>query len=361
MTERIRAWSLISVTGLLLSAGTSTALAQSNQGISFNVSLRGTGSATIHAEVYDNPAGEHGQLSILAVHGLAERGSMFQPLAAAVFSDNELTNRVRRIIAIDLPAHGLSSVPTLPSPLQFGNLLIEDNASVVIQAIDILNAQGLGPQWIMGHSMGGLTVQLVQEMLLAQGSSLAQHGVSQATLISAVPARGTAWTRFPSPDLTPFIQHDPVLGTILALPTAACGNTGAFTTLSGTLVPNTPTPQMCVANDWMSIEPITTVAELVGTFCQGNPDDPNSTGLCRPFVRQNAFSRANATKLMVLSFSQDVLTPFVDQAGLYTYLTGIASDQGPTLYRPTVAADAVHSTYIADPAEVVSAIRNGTP
>jgi pimeloyl-ACP methyl ester carboxylesterase len=350
---------LLPAAGLLITLGATSASAQEHDDLYFDVTLRGTGSATIHADVYENPRAGHGQLTILAVHGLTERGSMYAPLASAIFEDANLQNRVERVIAIDLPGHGLSSAPTLPAPLKFGNLLIEDNASVVIQAIAALGEQELAPNWAMGHSMGALALQLAQEQLLSQGSSLAGLGIERATLIAAVPARGTTWTRLPGADLSPFVRVDPVLGQILDVPAVYCGASG-FRTLSGTIAPGAPSPATCVANGWMSIEPLTTVLELNGTLCQGNPDAPSSAGLCRPFVRAGAFSPEQGTRLMVLGFSQDSLTPGVDQDDLYTYLTGI-TEQGPYLFRPTVSDDAVHSMFISNPPAVVSAIRNGTP
>jgi pimeloyl-ACP methyl ester carboxylesterase len=148
----------------------SPALAAPHSDLSFNVSLRGTGSASIHADVYTTP--KNLGVTILAVHGYTERGSMWAPLTDAIFADNILGLAVKRVVAIDMPAHGGSGIPSLPSPTTFGDLLIEDNVSVVIQSIDALRGLGYGPQVIMGHSMGGLEVQASQEALLAQSSSL---------------------------------------------------------------------------------------------------------------------------------------------------------------------------------------------
>ncbi len=211
----------------------------------------------------------------------------------------------------------------------------------------------------MGHSMGGLAIQTAQELLLAHGSSLAAHSVYTAILIASVPCRGTVWTRYPSGDMTPYIVADPVLGMILDIPAAGCNAIGGFTSLAtGTLVPNAPSAQTCVANDWIGIEPLTAILEMTGTYCKGSPDSLTSTGLCRPAVRQNAFALKNGTLLMVLSFSEDVLAPAVDQDDLYTYLTGLPST-GLTLYRPIVADDAVHSMYISDPTGLIAALRAG--
>ena len=304
MFARIRttATALISATASLLVA--SAAFAGGGGGpvaphedISFNVALRGTGSVSVHADVYNNT--QHpGAVTILAVHGLAERGSMWSPLASAIFADDVLGSVVKRIVAIDMPAHGLSGVPSLPSPLLFQDLTIEDNASVVIQSIDTLRGLGKAPQIVIGHSMGGLEVQTAQEELLAQSSSYLRHGVVGAILLDAVPANGTQWTQPPPNSGTAqFIFTDPTLGTILGLPAAAGPFTGAFNRISdGALVPNTPSVDTFVANNWVGPEPITTLLELIGT----------SAPLWRPFVRQNAFQLHNGTVLSVIAGAQDV-------------------------------------------------------
>jgi pimeloyl-ACP methyl ester carboxylesterase len=314
---------------------------------SFNVVLRGTGSATIHASIYNNPQNK-GVATILAVHGFTERATMFGPLADAIYADSILKVAVKRIVSIDLVAHGDSSPPTLPSPLKYGDLTIEDNISVVIQAIDKLRAANMGPKIIMGHSMGGLAIQGVQEALLAQNSSLSAHGVYGAILIASVPNRGVNWTQPPAnPNQQQFVVTDPVLGTILELPVQAGVATGAFTNLAGTNLASAQLAATFVANDWIAPEPITTAGELTGI----NPPT-------RPLVRQNAFATSKGTILSVLSFSQDVLAPAIDQGPLYTYLTGLSST-GTTLYRPIVAADAVHAMYISNPTGLIAALKNG--
>lgn len=317
-----------------------------HEDLNFNVSLRGTGSVTIHADEYNNPQDQG--VTILAVHGFTERGSMWQPLSAAIFADGVLGHAVKRVIAIDMPVHGLSGVPTLPSPLKFQDLTIEDNASVLIQSVDALRALGKTATIVMGHSMGGLETQAAQEALLAQGSSFAKHGVFGAILVDAVPARGTQWTQGPPADVSQYVVTDPVLGTILNLPAFTGPFTGGFTNLMGQVVADAPSPATFVANGWIAPEPITTVLELVGT----------SAPLWRPFVRQNAFALQNGTVLSVIAGSQDVLTPIVDQPSLYTYLTGLPST-GVTLYRPVVADDAVHSMYVSNPTGLLSALKNG--
>ena len=188
--------------------------------VSFNVALRGTGTSTIHGHIFNNPAKSNG-VNILAVHGLSGTGLYFGPLAQAIFADSRLSRAVKRIVAIDMPGHGDSTYPSnLPDGLLFGDLAIEDNVSVVVQAIDALKARGLGPRVVVGHSMGGLEVQAAQQALLSAGSSFAAHGVFGAVLLAPVPPHGQQWVRPPSGDPTPFIVNDPTLGSYFYLPPA---------------------------------------------------------------------------------------------------------------------------------------------
>ena len=358
MIRRLRWCKILFLAFLLFVLGIASAFAAPGENISFNVALRSTGSVRIHAGIYNNPHCKKGNVTVLAVHGLTEVGSMFEPLAKTVFADPTLKNVVKRVVAIDMPAHGLSSAPTLPSPLTFGELLIEDNVGVLISSIAYLCSIGKGPQIVIGHSMGGLALQAAQETLLAKNSSLSKLGVSGAILMAAVPARGTTWTRYPGADVSVYIVQDPKLGTIFKMPVAYCGLSGGFNTLTGAVIAAAPTPQTCIANNWMGPEPMAALTELTGTLAV-NPDDQACQGLCRPYVRAGAFAPKNGTTLTVLGFSQDILAPSVDQARLYTYLTGLKSNARNSLYRPVVAADAVHSMFVSNPAGMIGAIRSG--
>lgn len=324
-----------------LSIAASTAFADSD--IDFTVSVRGTGSASIHAHIYDNPSGK-GATTILAVHGLTGTASIWSPLAGAVFADSTLNKAVKRVIAIDHIGHGESSLPTLPAGTKFGDLLIEDYVSTVIQSIDYLRSHNLGAQVLLGHSMGGLEIQAAQEQLLASNSSLAKHGIAGAILISPVPNRNSVWTQSPPADVSPYLKTTPELGTYLELTPVAAQQGATWRNLQGQVVSNAPSPQTIQQNDWIGIEPINVLVELTSTSGQ----------LQRPAARNGAFQKSNGTLLAIISESQDILTPAVDQDDLYLQLTG---QTGP-LYRQVVAADAVHGQLISNPNGIISSIRN---
>jgi pimeloyl-ACP methyl ester carboxylesterase len=322
---------------------TSLAAAQTTE-VCFDVSLRG-GASEICADVHTNTAAPAAGSTILAVPGFTETAETWLPLKNALFADSKLKKVVRRVIAIDLPGHGDSEAPVGLPGGKFGDLTINENVSVVIQALDILRAQGLGSRVLMGHSMGGLAVQGAQEALLAGGSSLAQHGVFRAILVAPVPTSSATWTRLaPPPDLTPFVVTDAALGTYLDIPGAVAKFGGGFTKLSdGQLVPNTPSD--AVMADYTGWEPITTALQLT---------DQLAPALPRPPVRQGAFAPIRGTLLTLISFSQDVLTPQMDHKALYEYLIG---RQG-LLYRPVATPTAVHNMHITEPANVIAAIRD---
>jgi pimeloyl-ACP methyl ester carboxylesterase len=350
------------VFSLALTAGCSGALGNSDDGVgaveaaltkqdvTFDVTVRGTGKVTLHASVYVNDKAL-GQTNLLAVHGLSETGFTFAPLAQAIFDDRTVGRTVHRLVAIDLPGHGDSTFPTgLPTGVHFGDLTIDDNVDVVLQAIDALGAKRLAPRVIIGHSMGGLEVQAAQQALLAKGSSLAAHGIFGAVLLAPVPPHGRPWTPATS-DPSAFIVNDPALGSYLSL-TPDAFVPQAFLTSKGTVATDAPTPAEVAAGRYVGPEPLITLLQLIEQPIP-LPDDTTTT-IPRPSVDAGAFSLRHGTLATVVSFSEDVLVPAADLAQLYPYLTG---DRRSILYRPVVGPNAVHATYISEPDVVVEALK----
>jgi pimeloyl-ACP methyl ester carboxylesterase len=329
--------------------GTTESAITSGQ-FSFPVTVRGTGAATIAAHVFENPA-HRGAVNVLAVHGLSETGFIFGPLAQAIFADRALGLTVRRIVAIDLPGHGDSSDPTnLPAGVNFGDLTIEDETSVVIQSIDALRKLGVPASAVVAHSMGGLEVQLAQQELLDEGSSLAAHGIFGAALLAPVPVSDVPWVP-PQSDLSPFIVADPTLGTYVLLPPAAFIGL-AFSTTAGTTATDAPTPAQVQAAGYVGAEPLASVLELIGASVPA--PDGGTTTLQRPSAKAGSLGPQHGTLTTVVSFSEDILVPARYLGPLYEYLTG---DKGDHLYRPVVAPDAVHEMLISNPDGLLEAIR----
>jgi len=327
-----------------------TASALGSSDIVFTAAIRTTGSATIHAHVYSNRKAPHG-VNVLAVPGLSENGFIFAPLAQAIFSDSVLGHTVQNVIGLDPPGHGDSSFPVnLPNGLRFGDLVVEDDVGVVLQAISALATNRLAPRIILGHSMGGLEIQAAQQLLLAQGSSFAALGVSAAILLAPVPAHGLPWVRPPSGDPTPFLVTDPTLGTYLSLPPQVWIPL-AFTNTSGQVAADAPTVAQVVAGRYVGPEPLNVLFEL-NESTVSLPDGGSFT-FQRPSVSAGAFAPTRGTVTAVVSFSEDTLVPAPNLQPLYEYITGDTKD---LLYRPVVAADAVHAMLISNPAGMLDAI-----
>lgn len=332
----------------VLASGSSVELQE--RSLSFEVKLREAGSATVHATAFvpSLPA-PPSAATALAIPGLAETSRVYEPLARAIFSDRALRTQIGRVVAIDLVGRGESSPPRdLPMGAKFGELTIEDNVSVVLQAIAALRAQNLAPGVLIGHSMGGLAVQSAQQQLLAQGSSLAQQGIARAILLAPVPPHARPWQMAAQADLSAFIKQSDTLGSYLEL-TPEAFIAQAYGTPTGALAANAPTPQQVQEAGYVALEPVVTVLQLVESPIP--LPDGSMLMLPRPTVDAGAFAPERGTRLALFGFSQDVLVPAATLGDLYTHLTGQPIASG---YHEIVAADAVHNTFTSHPALITA-------
>ena len=309
----------------------------------FPVRLRENSSATVHASIFRNPIGT-GDTTLLAVPGLAETAVGFEKLAQALFVNPKTCRRVRTVVAVDLVGHGDSGhLEGSPKSVRFGDLTIDDNVSVILQAINALRAQGLTPNVILGRSMGGLAVQALQEHLLARGSSYVDLGIHLAILMAPVPPRGRPWSQDAIPDLSPFVRSSEELGSHLVLPPEVWA-LSTFSRPNGTVVSSAPTAEEVASRGYSAIEPAAVLAQLLET-----PD----FRLMRPFVRAGAFNADRGCKLALVSFSEDPLVPVSCLEDLHAYLTDAPPDG---LYLPITSDDAVHGMHLSNPAVVANAI-----
>ena len=92
---------------LLFTLGSGAAAAQ--QQIQLNVAVTG-GIAPVTLSVRENSQAPFGS-TVLAVHGFTETAKMWDPLASALFAHPVAKHLVKRVIAVDLPGHGLSPIP----------------------------------------------------------------------------------------------------------------------------------------------------------------------------------------------------------------------------------------------------------
>lgn len=321
------------------------------------VTVLGTGRAEIYTKVFENPSIAAGA-TIFDVHGLASTGRVFDPLTAGVWKDPAQAGRVKRIITIDMPGHGQSSFPTnLPRNSNFGSLTLDDNVNVLLQVLDQLRAKNIGPQLVVGHSMGALTLTIAQQKLIDKGSSLAKLGITYVLLIAPIPSHGLPWTQ-PSDQevqkLLPFVKVDATKGIYLDMPPDQWIK-ASFVDKTGKITAKAPTPAQVVSLGYSAIEPAMTVLQLSEQTIPRSILVPNPPPrMDRPTVNAGAFGPDRGTRLAVVSFSEDGLLLPSDVHNYYKHLTGDTTD---FRYIAVNSSEAVHNMTITDPDFVLQAMQ----
>jgi pimeloyl-ACP methyl ester carboxylesterase len=175
----------LTLAALIMLAYAAHANGQSNDVPSVvTVSVPGAGIVDIQINNYENPSKNAGNKTLLAVHGIAHSGATFEPLANELFKKTG-RDKIDRVLALNFPGRNGSG---LPSNLQFGNLTVEDFTAILLGVLDQL-AKHVNIEGIVGHSMGGLIVQIAQNSLMSAGTSLRkEYGIQNVYLLApAIP------------------------------------------------------------------------------------------------------------------------------------------------------------------------------
>lgn len=305
--------------------------AQIGEDINFyGVELQPGVDVDVHVKVF----GEVDKDCQLAIHGFIHTAESWEPYADAVGGC---------VLAVDLAGRGGSS---LPRGLLYSDLLLDDHVTVILAVLEgLARDYDIEVPTMVAHSQGGLLIQMSQERLLSEGTSL-EHRFDVREVIflaSASPAdvpfflatSGAGLALFES-----FQVNDPVRGEVIALPAVAFPGL-IFTNAAGELVPGAPTPGEIEANGWNApSEPLLATLQLVGGH-----------GVARPPVRAGAFRED--TRLLVVGFEEDFVVLASDNVDLYEYLTG---DESFDCLAVVPGPEAVHDMYVSNPGAVASAI-----
>jgi pimeloyl-ACP methyl ester carboxylesterase len=284
----------------------------------------------LHARVYINKANPSQGKTILAIHGMVHTGNTWAPFVEALFEDNPTGRKVSQVVALDMPGRSGSGGPT---ELPLGSLTLDDYTTLVLGSIDTLWELNIRPQVLLGHSMGGLVIQMVQQRLVEQGTSLRSrfHIKDVVLLAPATPAE----LPFPlgSLDLSPFIDW---INLRLVIPSPVWLGF-MFSNLSSELIPGTPSPAEVEANGYNAPEPLSVVFNLAGV-----------PPFNRPSVDQGIFGDYYRTTLQLVSYEQDPTSapvPGLSQQ-LYEYLT---NDYDLIHFILVPGVNTAHDLHIADP------------
>lgn len=309
---------LCGLTGVLLGLAVPAAVAGQVPATDYallieDVALRPGVTADVHVQIFvDENRPCQGQ-TLFAVHGFAHTSAAWGPLAEALFAAAPGdAGVVCRVAAVDLPGHGASPPP---EGIVYGDLLLADYVTALAGALDGLEAAGVHPGSIAGHSMGGLLVQMLQQRLTDDGSSLLlRHGIHRAFLFASAPPAGFAWNFVDSGTagaiIGQLIVFDPLLGLVARVPDALFPFL-FFTDTSGVLAAGAPTPAEVAAQGLSAPEPLLATLNLVG-----------APPLAREEIDPGLFALGTGTRLAMVSYQEDVLIRPSENAVLYQHLTG---------------------------------------
>ena len=340
---------LCGLTGILLGLVAPAAVAGQAPDTDYHVliediALRPGVTVDVHVRVYVDESRPCLGRTVFAVHGFAHTAATWGPLAEALFAGaSGDAGVVCRVAAVDLPARGGSSPPT---GILFGDLLLADYVTALEGTLDGLEAAGVHPGTIVAHSQGGLLVQMLQQRLLDDGTSLLlRYGVHHALLLASAPPAGIPWNFVDSGTagaiLGQLIVFDPVLGLVARVPDALFPIL-FFTDTNGDLVSGAPTPAEVAAGGWNGPEPLLAALNLVG-----------APPLAREAIDPGIFGLGSGTRLSMVSYQEDVLIRPSENAVLFEHLTGRAPDRD---FVEVTGLEAVHDVQLSAPQLILDAL-----
>ncbi|ETW93981.1 MAG: hypothetical protein ETSY1_36865 [Candidatus Entotheonella factor] len=308
-----------------------------------DVELRPGVEVDIHVRVFVNEDAPCQSRTFFAVHGFAHTANTWRPLAEALFDNNPTGPVVCRVAAINLPGRGNS---TLPTNLSYSELLLDDHVTAILATLDGLRLQGVRPRTLVGHSQGGLLLQMAQQRLIDAGTSLRrQFRIRDAILLTSAPPAGIAWDFLESGAagtiISQFLTNDPALGQVVDIPDAAFPGI-FFTDLANNLASGAPTPAQVASRGYNAPEPLSATLQLVGSA----PFD-------RPSVDARIFAPRRGTRLFMATYEQDVLFSPNENAQLYRHLTG---DNNERRLQVVNGPETVHDMHLSDPDGLLAAV-----
>jgi pimeloyl-ACP methyl ester carboxylesterase len=310
----------------------------------------------------------HGK--IFAIEGMAHTANCWKPLAEELFLNGPQGAHLNEFYAIDMPGRGGSGFPQGWNPLsndvfKLSDMYLEDYIAVIMGALDFLNDEHeVQPTTIMGHSLGGLEVILLQDYLLQQGSSLkTEFGIKNAILLAPAIPDPLPWAFLGTGagQLIPMAEDHPDHGWILNIPyttwpwlffTNTCcyfppGNPYGY---PPSMVPGAPDAATVLANGYNSYEAGPLLFHMGGLPL--SILDPATYHPTRPRIsaNPNIFTRSKGTRLVIVAEEFDKMMTPAEEWALYYYLT---KDHKGHWFHVILGDETCHDTHISDPGALV--------
>ena len=299
--------------------------------------------AFIHVDVYESAAPKPSDATVMLVHGFAQTAASMGPLANALLAQG----KVARVIVPDLPNHGFSFLRP-----DWGRNTLDDFVGTVDGVLTYFDRAGTPVDVLIGHSMGGLLVQLEQQSLTTAGSSLrTAHNVQSVVLIAPVIPSPLPWVLADSGTaatiLAPYLDFGMNLDPRIIIRPPDAWRALFYSDLGGTIPAAAPTTADVVAAHYLSAESGFAGFKMIGYGAFGP----------RPQVDPDIFKRANGTTLGLITLGQDGFFSFAEHQSLYRYLTGDLRDK---LLFAITGPNSVHNMHTFDTNALLKPIKKIT-
>jgi len=333
--------------------------------------------ADIHLKVFVNEINPSSGEIIFAVPGAMHTANTYKPFAEALFND-ESGRKVSMVIAIDMPGHGKSTV--FPAN-EFGNLTYDDYVQATYVSLERLNNDlHIEPRTVIGHSMGGLVIQIMQQALKNEGTNLKKaFKIKTVVLLAPGPPREIDSSLQDSFDTVSFANNFMIdglpsyeeelltkFGPHFVLPDYLWPGFFFIKYNDGLISPKAPSPEE-VSEFGYNAPEMVSLLQIVGYTIIGSPDPnypywgPEDFLLdndVRPSIDRGIFGPGAKTKLHIVGYAQDSTIRPEECKKLYEYLTGDGHKKGFIVVEGDEMHDSVHDLHVSDPEYLLDSIRS---
>jgi pimeloyl-ACP methyl ester carboxylesterase len=333
----------------------------------------------VNVYVNENAVNWVDQGKVFAIEGMAHTANCWKPFAEELFLNGPQGLSINEFYAIDMPGRGGSGLPNGWNSLsnaafKLGDMYFEDYLSVIEGVLGYLNnVHGVSPQTIMGHSLGGLEVILLQDKLLNEGTNLRKkYKIKDAILLAPAFPAPLPWAMLGQGMVNQLLQmtgDHPVQGLILNIPyyvwpwlffTNTCCHFPPVTMggpgVTPSMVHGAPDAATVLANGYNSVEAAPLLLHMAGIPLSMTPFAPTyHPDRPRPSVSAGIFAPKNGVQLTIFAEEFDKMMSPAEEESLYVYLTG---DNLLKRFLVALGTETCHDTHIADPGALVSLLTN---
>ena len=287
--------------------------------------------------------------TILFIHGFAHNAHIFKPLIETLLENDNFAQTVSTIYALNLPGHGMSS---LPEKKKLGSIQLDDYKEVLQRVLTHLKKVDV----IVAHSMGTLLVNLLQHDLFRSSRSLFKdYETKHVVLLAPVIPRPLGWALADNKlelsfKLAPLLASDLLDGGYgpLYIDFTVEKFYTYFFTVNKEIVSGAPSEETIIKS-LKNPDSYFASAEMAGMNILSSSSSDRKVWK-RPLIYKNIFSLSSGSLLSVVAFEHDTFMTPDEIKKLYAYLSEYENDKRFYFF---TGDKAVHDGFYADPSNEI--------